>query len=549
MELSQYSKGALRWWWLILLSTVIAAVASYFASQQQPRIYQTTTTLMVGQVIQQTDLSGNEFLLTERLAESYGQMTVRQPILQAVVDSLGLDMSWQSLKSRVYAAPIERTQLLAISVQDVSPQRAVAIADEIALQLILQSPTSLKNQQRSERGEFVHSQLDDLETRIQTAQTRIEELRTELSNSLSARRVQDLQTEISSLEVLINEWQANYNNLLDFLTGGDTSNLLSVIEPAQLPTTPVSPNVTMNVLLAAVVGFSLALGAALLLEYLDNTVKSTDDLSSDSIGLTSLGAIENVGGSSYQDRLISSLGPFSSAAESYRQIRTNVQFMAVDQPAKSVLITSSSPEEGKSMTAANMGIIMAQAGLRTTVIDADLRRPVMHKIFKVPNLGGLTDLLSSHELEVEEQLKDTGVENLKIITSGPLPPNPSEILGSQKMMELLQQLEKMSDVIILDTPPVLPVTDAIVLSKRVDGVIVVTKAKYTRRDSLKQALERLNQIGANILGGILNGTSDKLSENLSYHYSYTSQGGPSGPSSSEQAPLRRWWQRLGPVSK
>ncbi|MCB0180715.1 MAG: polysaccharide biosynthesis tyrosine autokinase [Anaerolineae bacterium] len=549
MELTQYLKGTLRWWWLIVLSTIVAGVGSYVASMQQPRIYQTTTTLMVGQVFQKTDISGNDFTLTGLLAQSYAQVTTRQPILQATVDSLGLDMSWQALKNQVYAAPIPLTQLLAISVQDVSPQRAVAIADEIAYQLILQSPASPENQQRNERSEFVHTQLDDLEKRISTAQARVVELDTELASALSARKIQDLQSEISGLENLINDWQVNYRNLLGFLEGGDTPNQLTIIEPAQLPYSPISPDVQTNVLLAAAVGFSLAFGAALLLEYFDNTVKSTDDLTVPSIGLTSLGTISNIDGMNLNDKLVSTHDLFSPITEAYRQIRTNIQFTAIDQPARSIMVTSSNPGEGKSTTAANLGIIMAQANLRTIIVDADLRRPTLHKMFQVPNLGGLTDLLSSESLDIDNQLKDTGIENLKIITSGPLPPNPSEILGSQRMMQLLQQLERVADIIIFDTPPILAVTDALVLSKRVDGVILVIKSKSTRRDSLKQSLERLNQVGAKLLGGVLNGMSGGSKGTIYHHYyTHSEQHKVSGQSSSS-SPTRRWWQRVLPVFK
>lgn len=549
MDFMPYLKRIIRWWWLILLSTILAAVASYLASSQQPRIYQTTTTLMVGQVIQKTQISGNDFDLSAQLAESYSQIATRQPVLQATVDSLGLDMDWQQLKWNVYAYSIPRTQLLAIDVKDISPDRAVAIADEIAYQLILQSPSSPQNTQRSERKQFVHAQLDDLEARIQAAKTRVTELNQELDSALSARQIQDLQSEISSLEQLITDWQANYSDLLAFLEGGDSPNQLTIIEPAQIPYEPIYPNVQLNVLLAAAAGFVLAFGAALLLEYLDNTIKSSDDFTVPSIGLTSLGLIKQIDGASLNEKLISSQDLFSPITEAYRQIRTNIQFTAIDQPARSIMVTSANPGEGKSTMTANFGIIMAQANLRTIVVDADLRRPSLHKMFQVPNLGGLTDLLSSDSMDIDSQLKDTGIENLKIITSGPLPPNPSEILGSQRMMQLLQRLERIADIIIVDTPPILAVTDALVLSKRVDGVVMVVKAKHTRRDSLRESLARLNQVGAKLLGGVLNGMSSKSKGNY-YHQYYTHSEQHKAPGQSvEDNASRRWWQRVLPVFK
>ncbi len=542
MEFVQYAKRALRWWWLILLCTGVAAVGSYWASSRQPRVYQTTTTLMVGQVIHKSNPTGQDFYTVERLAESYAKIAVRQPILQATVDSLELNMSWQELKWRVYAAPLAGTQLLAITVKDNSPERSVTIADEIAYQLILQSPSSPENKMRRERSQFVQSQLDDLEVRIEKAQTQVKELEAELQTAFSARQIQDLQSEIASLQALINSWQANYSDLLVFLEGGESPNYLTIIEPAQLPTVPISPDVRMIVLLGAAVGFMLALGGALLLEYLDDTFKSVENMSV-SLGVTALGSIGRMRGKDYQGKLIVTQGPFSPVVEAYRLVRTNIQFMCVDQPPKSVMVTSANHNEGKSITVANLGVTMALAGLRTIIVDADLRMPMMHRIFQLLNSDGLTDLLRSSQTEISHYLKDTGVDNLQVITSGPLPPNSSEMLGSQRMAELIQRLEKMADIVILDSPPTLAVTDSAVLCQRVNGVILVVEAGRTRRDAARRAVKRLNQVGANILGAVLNRVSRR--GEAYYYYSYYTRSSLRGlPEQVARTDRHRWWQRL-----
>jgi succinoglycan biosynthesis transport protein ExoP len=544
MDLGQYIKRVLRWWWLLVLCTGIAAAASYYVSSRQTPVYQTTTTLMVGQVIHKANPTGQDFLTVEQLAESYAQMAARQPILQAAVDSLGLNTNWQELKQRVNAYSIERTQLLAITVQDSRPERAAALANEIAHQLMLQSPTSPENTMRQERSQFVQSQLDDLEVRIQTAQTRVEGLQAELDTAVSARQIQDLETEKADLEALINDWQANYADLLNFLQGGDSSNYLTIIEPAPLPAVPVSPNVRINVLLAAVAGLALAVSAALLLEYIDDTVKSPEEFGA-SWGLTPLGSVDRVRGRDFRGKLVVSHSSFSPLSEAYRVIRTNIQFTAVDQPAKTILITSPDAGEGKSITVANLGVIMAQAELRTVVVDADLRRPVLHKIFQIPNQTGLTDLLRLPGSEIDDQMQDTGVDNLKVITSGPLPPNSSELLGSQRMAELMKRLREKADVVLFDSPPVLAVTDAVVLAGRADGVVLVTEAGRTRREATKQAVERLRQVGANLLGGVLNRVP-RSGRGYYYHYPYYARSGDGEPATpqAEQTMQRRWWQRL-----
>lgn len=546
MELVQYAKRIVRWWWLILLCTGIAAAGSYVASSRQPRIYQTTATLIVGQVFQKANPSGQDFYTLELLAESYSQIAVRQPILQATIDSLGLEMGWWELKWQVGAAPLPRTQLLAITVKDTSPERAVAIADEIAHQLVLQSPNSPENRARQERSQFVQSQLDDLEDRIDRSQIRVKELQAELETAFSARQIQDIQSEIAGLEALINNWQANYSDLLNFLEGGDNPNFLTVIEPAQLPITPVSPNVKLIVALASAVGFMLGLSGALLLEYIDDTIKSTEDINS-SLGVTALGGITRMKGKNYRGRLVITHDPFSPLVEAYRLIRTNIQFAAVDEPIKSILVTSANPGEGKSLTASNLAVVMAQAGHKTIIVDSDLRIPILHKVFQVPNLNGLTDLLRSSQPELDESMQDTGIENLKIITCGPLPPNSSEMLGSQRMQELIQRLENTADIVIFDSPPVLAVTDASVLSQRVDGVVLVIKANQTRRDATRQAIKRLRQLGANVLGIVLNQVPGR---GTGYHYysHYTRSSARELPEQVERVKQRRWWQRL-PILK
>jgi non-specific protein-tyrosine kinase len=337
-----------------------------------------------------------------------------------------------------------------------------------------------------------------------------------------------LQTEITSLESLVNSWQVNYTELLNFLKGGDSPNFLTVIEPAQLPGGPIGPDVRLNVLLAAAVGFILALGAALLLEYFDDTVKSPEDLS-ESLGLMALGSINIITGKEYKDKLVTLQEPFSQTTEAYRRVRSNVQYMAVDQPIRSILITSPDPGVGKSVTAVNLAVIMAQANLNTILVDADLRRPTVHKFFTISNLGGLSSLLHSPTLELNGELRDTGIDNLRVITSGPLPPNPAELLSSQKMVHLLRCLEEMADVIIFDSPPTLAVTDAAALANQVDGVILVTRAGRTRRDATQHCIKSLLHVRAKILGGVLNGALNKQG-GYYYAYNYYSTNGKHGNS-------------------
>ncbi|MCS7261117.1 MAG: polysaccharide biosynthesis tyrosine autokinase, partial [Anaerolineae bacterium] len=279
------------------------------------------------------------------------------------------------------------------------------------------------------------------------------------------------------------------------------------------------PRTMMNVLLAASIGVLLALGAAFLLEYLDDTVKSPDDLMA-TAGLTPLGAVARMRGDGYENKLVTARHPRSSIAEAYRTLRTNIQFSTLDKPARTLLVTSPSTLEGKSVTSANLAVSMAQAGFKTVLIDADLRRPAQHKIFGLPNQSGLTNaLLQTGEPSLDGHLQTTGIENLRVLTSGPIPPNPAELLGSAKMQALLQRLKEEYDVVIFDSPPALAVTDASVLATRVDGVVLVTDSGNTRRDMVVRARDTLRKVGANLLGGVVNRLSPR-SGGYYYHYYY-----------------------------
>jgi non-specific protein-tyrosine kinase len=501
----------------MILLTLVAGVTSYAVSQRQAPVYEATATLIVGQSMHATQLTEKDIFTSQQLALTYADIAERQPVLQGTIDTLSLHDTWRALKKRVTISPVQDTQLLEITVEASSPEEAQVTADELARQLILLSPTALQNREKDEDQRFVRQRLEGLQAKIEAGQERIKELEAAMAGSLSAQQVQELQSEINTLQSLITDWESTYTQLLIFIDSKESPNYLAVIEPAQASPDPVRPLVGLNTLIASVVGLALALGLVFLLEYLDDTLKSADDLNR-SLGLTSLGAISQIKGRRYQDKLISSQDPFTPAAEAYRIIRSNIQFSSIDRPIKSIMVTSSTPGEGKSFTVANLGIAMAQAGLRTIIVDTDLRRPVQHQVFTVPNLEGVTDLLRSPELEINHYLRDTKVNNLQLITCGTLPPNPAEVLGSQRMGQLLAALNERADVVIYDCPPVVAVADAAILSRRIDGVVLVIDAGQTRRELAKQATMNLQQAGAHMLGAVLNRVSYTRGGYQYYHY-------------------------------
>jgi non-specific protein-tyrosine kinase len=534
MELRQYVAVIRKWWWLILLSTAVAVFFSWWAIRDQPAVYQTSTTLMIGQPLDQFDPNYLDFYTGERLAQTYSELIRREPILKRTAAALGFEEQWRGLQGKVAVSLVPGTQLIEIRVTDTDPQRAKLIADELAHQLM-----EMVTPEESEEREFLRSQAASFPAKIEAAQEEIQKLEAELSQSFSARQIQDIQNQISTLQGQISNWQATYAQY-QLLLGERGVNVLEVIEEAPLPAAPVGSGGMMQVLLAAAIGLVLALGAAFLLEYLDDTVKSPEDMAR-TTGLTTLGAITRIAGESPSEKLVTVRHPKSPISEAYRVMRTNLQFSTLDQSLKSLVITSPSPMEGKSTTMANLGVVMAQAGKSVILVDSDLRRPMLHKIFGLPNKEGLTDALLQDESMLDGHFQETGIENLRVLTSGPLPPNPSELLGSQRMQHLVKQLEKEADIVLFDTPPALPVTDAAVLATQADGVLMVADAGKTRRSAARQAVEGLRKVGVNLLGFAVNRLPLRGSGGYYYYYQYYYSGDTQGRRRRRKGP---WYQRI-----
>ncbi|MBM7869832.1 capsular exopolysaccharide synthesis family protein [Clostridium pascui] len=217
--------------------------------------------------------------------------------------------------------------------------------------------------------------------------------------------------------------------------------------------------------------------------------------------------------------LITITKPLSPISESYRTLRTNIKFSSVDKDIKVIVVTSSGPGEGKSTTASNLAVVMAQTGNKTVIIDCDQRKPRLHKVFNLSNERGISDVLAK-EIKFEDAIQDTGVKDLAIITSGTKPPNPAELLASGAMKEFLESLREKYDTIIIDTPPIVAVTDAQLLSRYADGCILVVASEQADRDAAMKARELLEKVDANMLGVVLNKVDGSHKGYYGAYYSY-----------------------------
>jgi capsular exopolysaccharide synthesis family protein len=267
----------------------------------------------------------------------------------------------------------------------------------------------------------------------------------------------------------------------------------------------IAPRPLLNALLAAVVGLIVASALAFLLEYLDDTLKTQEDVER-VLGLPTLGTIMRMRagkGRSEIYRLAPLLFPRSRDAEAYRTLRSNIQFAALDSPLRTLLVTSATPSEGKTVTAANVAIVFAQEGRHVLLVDADLRQPGVHDMFGLANHTGLTTLLRDEGISLDAVVYQPE-GNLDILATGQLPPNPAELLGSQRMRAFLEQLRTTYDLVVFDSAPLELVADTAVLSSFLDATVLVVDAGRSRREAVRRARETLARAGARVLGVCLN---------------------------------------------
>jgi exopolysaccharide transport family protein len=356
-----------------------------------------------------------------------------------------------------------------------------------------------------------------------------------LKNALSQQKGESLAMNVKAIDYNVLKRQAESSReMYDILvkrfketsiTEDIKTGNIRIVDLAEIPKSPVKPKKAQNLLLGLIVGLALGVGLAFFLEYLDNTIKVPDDIKN-ILKLPYLGPVPAIaaaeggavnGARNPADDLVSHLSPKSTASEAYRGIRTSILFSSAEQAPRVLIISSSGPREGKTITSANIAITMAQAGNRVVILDCDMRRPRVHKIFSLSRDRGMSNLLVGND-ELDNVVVHTDIPNLDVIPSGPIPPNPSEVLSSQRMADLIEVLRGRYDRIIIDTPPITAVTDAVILSKVVDGVVLIVRAGVAHRELVRNAVEQLRQVNAHILGAVLNGVD--MGRDSYYYYQY-----------------------------
>jgi succinoglycan biosynthesis transport protein ExoP len=447
------------------------------------------------------------FLLpSEEMAQTYIQILTGRSLMQVVIDLLGLPESPELLATRVTAESIRNTQLLELTIKDSDSARAILIADGLA--------TSFLNQVQQMVADPYINQLsiilDEMYTytpKIEQAQQDIETLTTD---SIQAATDQArLKEQIAEYSSDLRDIQQKDDDLR--LTMAQAADAVVVTEAAQIPKNPTQNNL-LYIGIATIVGLVIGTGAAFLLESLDDTIKTTEDVSK-KLGLSTIGTIGVL--TNGERGLVVDAKPRSPAAEAFRNLAANIRYASLDKPLKILLVTSPLPRDGKTLVASNLAAAIAQTEESVVVVDADLRLPRLHNLFGLAPEQGLTESILKNS--VDGNLRTIHPDRLSVLTSGEVPPNPTEVIGSQRMHSILQLLMKKAKIVVIDCSPLLVAADAKTLATQVDGVLLVLRARETTTQAAREAVESLRQVNANIVGVVLN-AEPRRKDSYYYHY-------------------------------
>jgi succinoglycan biosynthesis transport protein ExoP len=484
-----------RKWWVASI-TVLCLAASLAFSLTAHKQYSATAQLLVQPSVNASGLNVVQEPVTQTEVETELQLVTSAPVQQAVRNRLHSTPA-------VSASEVGQTNVMAITAVSGTPSQAALIANLYA-------------------NAFVQYQQSVASHSLATAEAQLSSQISSIGKQVSSLRDKTTSPEATALlnqEAVLKEQLAQMQ-----VSGSVDTGAVALVTPAQAPLSPSSPKPADDALLGLVAGLVLGLAAAFLRDSLDDR-------------LTSKEAAEQAGGAPVlamtpavpswrrqSPMVVAVTEPNSPAAESYRSLRTSLQFARQERQLSSLLVTSPGVGDGKTSTLANLGVVFAQAGERVLLVSCDLRRPRIGAFFGLGEQVGLTSVLLDEQTLEEAILPVPGIDRLSLLPAGPVPPNPAELLGSPRARDIFIRLRDQYDLVLIDSPPVLPVTDAAILSRYADATVMLAAAGKTRRADLHRAVEKLGQGGTTILGTVLNKTTRQTGQYYGYSYTYQAYG-------------------------
>ena len=445
---------------VLVIALAVSGVVFYDTQLKKP-VYQAHTTIVIAKSDSNDSAATtlNDVNASQKLTTTYSEIAKSELVLNNVVKNLNISGDVKQLSKNLTVQPVENTSILSVMVKDYDAKQAAAIANEIA--------------------------------------------------------------DVFAEEV---------TNIYKI----DNVSQLSI---AEAPTAPANNTLTRDIVLAVAISVFLVAGFAFLRFYLDDTVKHGDDVEK-VFGLSVTGRVSRDGSKSKAKKkssrshksnartgndsseLVVDKMPKSIVSENIKSLRTNLQFTAIDQNLKTILVTSTNAGEGKSFISSNLAISFAQTGKKVLLVDCDLRKGRVHRLFNILNTNGLSDLLTDNLKNIKSYVRDTGIENLWLITCGTYPPNPSELLASQKNKNLIEKLRDQYDIVIFDGAPVGGLADSVILSSFIDETLIITRDAYTSKSDLMATKSSLEKVGAKVAGVVFNLVNRKSSKYYSNYYYY-----------------------------
>lgn len=493
-----------RKWWVIALALAGLAV-SLVISFAEPKQYAASAQVLVQPSSQSSALGSTLQPVTTTDVQTMLQLVTSAPVTSAVQKKLGHAPS-------VTAAEVAQTNVISITAVAGTPVQAAAVANTYAKAFVsYQQTVAISNLTQAEA---------QLRGQIRSISKQLKQLR---ATSGTGSEQTALVNQQAVLSEQLTQMQVN--------SSGETGGL-TLVTPAQPPAAPSSPKPTEDGLLGLLAGLILGLAAAFLRDSLDDAV-TTKEAAEEFGGSTVLAAVPMVTSWKKRQRplVVSLARPMSPAAEAYRSLRTSLQFARQERDLHTILVTSPAAAEGKTSTLSNLGAMFAQTGQRVVLVSCDLRKPRLGQFFGIDEKAGLTTAILG-EQPVEELVQAVpGDDNLWLLGSGQMPPNPAELLNGRRIQEVFAALRELFDLVLIDSPPVLPVTDSVVLAKDADATLLIVAAGQTSRGDLQRAAEKLAQVNARVVGLVLNETTRQGGYGYGYGYGY------GGTYATEKSPL------------